>query len=41
MDVPSNAKMLTLPNNDKVRVLAISVALENRLLHRHNLSQIR
>jgi alpha-mannosidase len=29
MDVPANAKTLTLPNNDKVRVLAVSVANEN------------
>lgn len=29
IDVPANAKTLTLPNNDKVRVLAVSVANEN------------
>jgi alpha-mannosidase len=29
MDVPANAKTLTLPNNDRVRVLAVSVANEN------------
>jgi alpha-mannosidase len=29
LDVPANAKTLTLPNNDKIRVLAISVADEN------------
>jgi alpha-mannosidase len=29
LDVPVNAKTLTLPNNDKIRVLAISVANEN------------
>jgi len=29
MDVPANAKTLTLPNNSKVRVLAVSVANEN------------
>ncbi|MEO6802258.1 MAG: hypothetical protein ABI197_03325 [Granulicella sp.] len=28
-DVPANAKTLTLPNNDNIRVLAISVADEN------------
>ena len=29
MDVPANAKTLTLPNNDKVRIFAVSVANEN------------
>lgn len=29
MDVPANAQTLTLPNNDKIRVLAVSVANEN------------
>ncbi|ADV83489.1 alpha-mannosidase [Terriglobus saanensis] len=29
MDVPANAKTLTLPKNDKVRILAVSVANEN------------
>ncbi len=29
MDVPANAKTLTLPNNDKVRIMAVSVANEN------------
>ncbi len=29
MDLPANAKTLTLPNNDKIRVFAISVANEN------------
>ncbi len=29
IDIPANAKTLTLPNNDKIRVLAVSVAQEN------------
>ena len=29
MDLPANAKTLTLPNNEKIRILAISVAQEN------------
>ena len=29
VDLPANAKTLTLPENDKVRILAISVAQEN------------
>ena len=29
IDVPVNAQTLTLPNNDKVRILAISAAEEN------------
>ncbi|HEX4749209.1 MAG TPA: glycosyl hydrolase-related protein, partial [Bryobacteraceae bacterium] len=29
LDVPANAKTLTLPNNEKIRILAISVAQEN------------
>ncbi|GAC1356156.1 MAG: glycoside hydrolase family 38 C-terminal domain-containing protein [Acidobacteriaceae bacterium] len=29
VDLPANAKTLTLPDNDKVRILAVSVALEN------------
>jgi alpha-mannosidase len=27
--VPQNAQTLTLPNNDKIRILAVSVAEEN------------
>ncbi len=29
IDIPANARTLTLPNNDKIRVLAVSVAQEN------------
>lgn len=29
LDVPANARTLTLPNNDRIRILAISVAEEN------------
>ncbi len=29
LDIPANAKTLTLPDNDKIRVLAVSVAQEN------------
>jgi alpha-mannosidase len=32
IDLPANAKTLTLPNNDKVRVLAVSVADEGPLV---------
>ena len=28
LDIPAGAKTLTLPNNDKIRILAISVADE-------------
>lgn len=30
IDVPANAKTLTLPCNDKIRILAITVAEEGR-----------
>jgi alpha-mannosidase len=33
IDVPPNAKTLTLPNNDKIRILAISVAEEGPQVH--------
>ena len=29
MDLPKGAKSLTLPNNDKIRILAVSVAEED------------
>ena len=32
IDLPANAKTLTLPNNDKVKVLAVSVADEGPLV---------
>ena len=32
IDIPENARTLTLPNNDKIRILAISVAEENPTL---------
>jgi alpha-mannosidase len=32
IDLPANAKTITLPNNDKIRILAISVADEGPLL---------
>lgn len=33
LDLPAGAKTLTLPNNDKIRILAISVAEENPEIH--------
>jgi len=33
IDVPANARTLTLPNNEKIRVLAVSVAEENPRLN--------
>jgi len=32
IDLPANAKTLTLPNNDKIRILAISVADEGNIV---------
>ena len=33
IDAPSNARTLTLPNNDKIRILAVSVADEGPVVH--------
>jgi alpha-mannosidase len=32
IDVPANAKTLTLPDNDKIRILAVSVAAETAVI---------
>ena len=32
IDIPENARTLTLPNNDRIRILAISLAEENPTL---------